>query len=177
MKFRNTNQHYGTISKSLHWLIAILVIGMLFLGYFMSDIKDKALFSQVINLHKLIGLTILILMIARLLWMLINPRPTLANTKAWERFLERAVHFLLYFVLIVMPLSGWIMSVAAGHIPHLFSWTIDLPIQKDKALAESSESIHNTLAIIIIVLLSIHVLAGLYHHFVKKDNVLKRMWR
>lgn len=150
---------------------------MFFLGYFMDDISDKALRGNVINVHKLIGLTILALMILRTLWALINRKPDLpAGSKTWERWTVRAVHLSLYLVLLIMPLIGWIGSVAGGWIPHLGNIQFNLPIEKNKALSDLAFDTHNTLAIIIIVLVSLHALAALYHFFIKKDNILQRMW-
>lgn len=176
MAWQNTQNSYGDMTKFLHWLIAILVICMLFLGYFMAEIKNKELFSQVINVHKLVGLSILFLMVIRMFWTLSNPKPkSLIVTPAWQRFTEKFVHFLLYAVLIAMPIAGWIMSVAAGHAPKLFHWLINLPIEKSKAVSGIAMDVHNTLAVVIIVLVSIHILAAFYHYLFKKDNVLQRM--
>lgn len=176
MPIYNTRFSYGSVSKFLHWLIAFLVLVMLFVGYFMFDIKDKALFGKVINIHKLTGLSILVLMIIRAGWALMNPKPELPiNTPAWQHLAERGLHFLFYAVLIAMPVAGWVMSVAAGHNPKLLSREISLPIAQNKAVAGLFESVHNTLAIVIIVMISIHVLAAMYHYIFKKDNVLQRM--
>lgn len=175
MSLQNTSLRYGSVAKFFHWTISMLVITMLFIGYFMDDIKDKEIMGQVINLHKLIGLSILVLMLLRLAWTLKNPKPLLLTATRWERIAERSVHDLFYVILIAMPLAGWIMSVAAGHVPHFFSWNISLPITQDKATAELAKTIHNTLALILIALISLHVLAALFHHWIKKDDVLRRM--
>jgi cytochrome b561 len=173
---KNSQENYGSIAKFFHWLIFFLIFCMIPLGYFMEDIGDKALRGQIINIHKLTGLSILVLMILRAAWAFINVKPHLPlGTPQWQLWLERSGHFLLYVVIIAMPIAGWVGSVAAGYIPHLFDWKISLPIAKSEALSDVSFSVHNTLAIIIIVFVSLHVLAALYHHVVKKDDVLKRM--
>lgn len=170
------NTRYNSFSKFLHWLLALLIITLLFIGYFMFDITDKPRLLQVINIHKLTGLTILILMIIRAAWALNHPKPPLSkDTPLWQRFAERVVQISFYVVLIAMPLAGWIMSCAAGHCPQLFSYQIVLPVPHDKAIAHAFEAVHNTLAIVLIVLISIHVLAAFYHFFIKKDDVLQRM--
>jgi cytochrome b561 len=143
--FKNTQTSYGSVAKLFHWTIFILVAFMLFLGFFMDDI-EKPLRGAVINIHKILGLTILSLMILRLLW-----------------------------ALIAMPLSGWIGSVAAGYVPHFFGLSLGLPISQSKSLGELSFSTHKILAYTIIALVSLHVLAALYHHIIKKDNILLRM--
>ncbi len=176
MTIRNSPEKYGSIAKLLHWVIALLVVLMLFLGYFMSDIKDKTLFAKVVNIHKLTGITILILMVLRVLWTWANPKPVPLSTSAiWERFLERTVHILFYIVLIAMPLSGWIMAMAEGHPPKLFGWLIKLPVPKNETTGNVSMDIHSSLAIVIIVLVSIHILAALYHYVFKKDKILQLM--
>lgn len=176
MGFRNTATDYGSISKLFHWLIFLLVLIMIPLGYFMGDVQ-KPLRGQVVNIHKVIGVCILVLMLLRLLWALKNVKPALPfQTPAWQRLAERCVHFLLYLGLIVMPLSGLVGSVAAGKPPHFYGVNIELPIEQNKSLAEFAfEKIHEPLAIILIVLIGIHILAALYHHFIKRDDILRRM--
>ena len=174
--YRNTENSYGLVAKVLHWLIFFLILGLLLVGFFMDDISDKALKGQIINLHKLIGITVLGLMIVRAIWALMNPKPLLPiNTPVWQRMAERTVHYLIYVALICMPISGWVMSVAAGHPPHFFETLLTLPIPENKTLSDAGWTIHQSLAWIIIGLISIHVLAALYHAVIKKDEVLSRM--
>jgi cytochrome b561 len=150
---------------------------MLIAGYFMGDIQDKPLRGEIINVHKLTGLLILCLMVLRAMWALSNPKPVLPEgTPVWQKFAERLVHVSLYLLLILMPLSGWIMSVAAGYTPHLGSMNFNLPLAKNKALSDTAFGFHSWFAIIIIALVSIHVLAALYHYLVKKDKILQRMF-
>lgn len=176
MSIRNTRIRYGSVAKTLHWLIALLVITILCIGYLMQYIKNEKVFGEVINIHKLMGLSILILMIMRAVWALINPKPELPPSSAtWVAFASRSVHILFYILLIAMPIAGWIMSIASGYVPKFFSWSIMLPIPRSKYIADLFENIHNTLAIVIIVVIVLHVSAALYHYFFKKDNVLQRM--
>lgn len=170
----NTESAYGPLNKFFHWVIAVLVLIMLF-TYFVDDIPNKVLRGVVFNAHKLLGLTILMLMTLRLLWILCNRKPSLPNTSFWERCLERFVHWTLYLALFLMPIAGWIGTSAGGFPPRLGSKTLGLPIEKSEALSNFAFSVHNTIAIIIIILVSLHVLAALFHYFVKKDAVLQRM--
>lgn len=172
---RNTQSTYGSVAKTFHWLIFFLVTFMIFLGYFMDDISDKPWRSFWMNTHKLIGLSIFLLMILRLLWALANPKPFLPDAKAWERKTEVTVHVLLYVVLLAMPIAGWVMAVTAGHPPHLFNFHFDLPLEKNENVSDVALNIHNTLAIVIIVLASAHILAALYHYIIRKDKILQRM--
>lgn len=177
MSFRNTTTSYGSISIFFHWLIFLLVLIMIPLGYLMQGIQDKAMRGDVVNVHKMIGVCILALMLSRLMWALNNSKPALPfQTPAWQRFAERCVHFLLYAGLIIMPLSGLVGAVAAGKPPHIFGINIELPIPLDKALASFAfDKIHEPLALILILLISVHAIAALYHHFIKRDDILRRM--
>lgn len=176
-KFSNTGSSYGPISKFLHWVIAVLVILMLAGTYFISDIPDKNLRGMVFNIHKLTGLSILSLMIIRAIWALMNPKPkAMPGTKSWEVFAEYSVHFLFYLGLITMPILGWVASTAGGHPPRFGATALNLPLEKNEALSDLCFDLHNTLAIVLIVLISLHVLAALYHHFLRKDVILTRMW-
>lgn len=175
MSYRNTLSSYGSVAKTFHWLISVLVICMLIFGYFLGDFP-KDVQPLTYNLHKMTGITILFLMTLRLLWALVNPKPELPiGTLSWQRTAERIGHFTLYLFVILMPLSGWIGSVASGRPPHLGNVNFELPVPKDKALAGAAFDMHGTAAIILIVLLIGHVLAALYHHYIKKDNILIRM--
>lgn len=172
---RNTHQEYGLVTKTFHWVIFLLLLFMIIYGFLLPSIpKPYQAFAY--NLHKQTGLTILLLMILRLFWSLANPKPKLPqNTPNWQAVLERVVHWLLYIVIIAMPLAGWIGSSAVGKGPHFFGVALNLPIPANKQLSEICFQIHNTVAIIIIVLVSVHVLAALYHYFIKRDQVLQRM--
>lgn len=172
---RNTENVYGGVAKLLHWVIAILVIGMLIYGFCLDDIpreyRGMAIYS-----HKLIGMTILFLMILRTLWSLINKKPILPfNTKTWEKWAEHFVHYSFYAILFAMPIVGWMGSVAAGKPPFVDGWTFNLPIAYNKDFSHLLFRLHKQLAIIIIAFLLVHIVAALFHHFIRRDNVLRRM--
>lgn len=175
MRFRNTTTSYGSVAKVLHWLIAVLVLCMLVFGFFLDDIPDDYK-GMVYNVHKLTGLTILMLMLIRISWTAINPKPALpARTKWWEKWAERVVHMALYVMIVAMPLAGWIGSSASDKPPHLGRLNLLLPVEQTKPLAKTSFFMHGLIAYFIIALLCVHIGAALLHHFVRKDNVLKRM--
>lgn len=174
----NSKKHYAASIKFLHWIIALLVIGMLCIGFFMDDFSKQ---SKVIvyPLHKSIGLTILFLTLIRFIWVQYRGKPDLPLTmKLWEKITSRIVQYSFYVLLIIMPLSGWIMSVAAGKTPSYFGlFDLSLPwIGIDKPLAEFMAESHETIAWILIALIILHVGGALKHHFIDKDNVLKSMW-
>lgn len=175
MPKRNTYQSYGSISKFFHWTIFLLVLVMIVFGFLLGDIP-KEWKGLAYNTHKLIGLTILLLMLLRTYWALRNPKPKLPNSvPLWQVAFARLNHFLLYLALLAMPIAGWIMSTAADKAPKLFGYTLALPINPNETLSETAGYAHQILAYTIIALASIHILAALKHHFINKDNVLKRM--
>jgi cytochrome b561 len=174
---KNSKEKYGSVSKFFHWSIFFLLIIMFTLGYVIGDISDKSLRGQVVNVHKLIGILVLALMVLRAIWALCNVKPALPkDTPAWQRWSERSLHFILYAGLFLMPMSGWVGSVAGGRPPHLGSIHFELPIAQSKIVSNFSfDYVHVPLAIILIVLISIHILAAFYHYFFKHDNILQRM--
>jgi cytochrome b561 len=168
---------YTPAIKWLHWIIALAVILMLFMGFFLDDIPEKFQ-GTAYMLHKSTGITILFLMIIRFIIVHANTRPALPESmKLWEKVLSRIVQYGFYILLFLMPLSGWIMSVASEHVPTYFGlFNMPLPwISADKPLAKFMNESHEIIAWILIGFICLHAIGALKHHFIDKDNVLKRM--
>lgn len=172
-------EKYSFGSKLLHWLIAIMVITMLSGSFFLDDLPGE-LKGTAFMLHKSFGLTILFLMLMRIFWISHKGRPELPSTvSSWEVVLSRVVQGLFYILLIIMPLCGWIMSVAANRIPVYFG-LFPVPfagIPHNEFLAGLMNRAHITIAWVLVSLVFLHVAGALKHHFINKDNVLKRMLR
>ncbi|CAN5272073.1 cytochrome b [soil metagenome] len=174
---KNTQTNYGSVAKFFHWLIFIVVVWQFIVGFFVEDMEKLLRVSSLFPLHKLIGLATLLIIALRLLWLVYNPKPILpAAGKNWERFLAHATHALLYVSIIVMSLSGWMMSTAAGKAPKLGSYTLPMPgVSISKTLSTQAGDVHLIAAWVLLAFVSLHILAALKHHFINKDNVLKRM--
>jgi cytochrome b561 len=181
----------------LHWAIATAIVGMIPLGWWMGEaLEDQSTQAQAIaafQLHKSIGLTILLLSVARLCWRLLNPPPALPTGMAqWERLAATATHWAFYVVIIVMPLTGW-LYVSTGwsvhddrplevptlyfglfQVPHLFGLA-QLTEESRAGLAGALEFSHSKLAWGAIGLAVLHVGAALKHHFLNRDDTLTRM--
>lgn len=171
---KNTIRTYGSVAKFFHWAIFLLVL--INVGGFLLEDMPKDYQPMLYNLHKLNGLAILLLMILRMLWAWTNIKPQLPmSLPNWQKLTSRLIHFCLYVVLILMPISGLVGSNAAGKAPHIGDFKFVLPIDQSKELADAAFNVHNTLAYILVGLLTLHILAALYHHFIKRDNVLRRM--
>lgn len=188
---------YSVVSIVLHWMIALAIAGMILLGWWMTDaIKDPAQASgafKAYQLHKSIGLTILVLTLFRLVWRFTHSFPPLpAHMPAWEKASARASHLLLYAIMLVMPLTGW-LYVSAGwnsamNMPFavptiwfgLFEWP-HIPWVADAAdairgsIAGSAMTAHEKLAWGAVALVGLHAAAALKHHFFDRDSVLASM--
>lgn len=174
---QNSTQGYGSVARFFHWLIALLIFVMIPLGFLMGSIENEAWQIQAYTLHKQIGLLILSLMVLRILWAALNIKPVLPfMTPTWQRWCERTVHVSLYASLIVLPLSGWIGSVAAGYAPQFAGFTFSLPIAKSEEITKAAfDYVHIPFVYFLIGLVTVHIVAALYHHFIKRDDVLRRM--
>jgi cytochrome b561 len=177
MSIRNTTRRWGAIAQLLHWLVVLLIIAQFTLALLADDLPSGMKKLVLLSRHKSIGITILLLVCLRLGWRWTNLTPTLPSTlKPYERTLARATHFLLYALLFALPLSGWTMSSARGFPVSWFGF-IQLPdlVPKNKALYEALLATHETLAWTLTAVVALHIGAALKHHFVLKDDVLKRM--
>ena len=173
------SDHYSSGSKLFHWLIALIVLLMLSVSFFLENLPE-AIKPTAIMFHKSFGLTVLGLMILRIIWIIHTGKPKLPSTvPLWERALSHFVQYSLYLLLLLMPICGWIMSVAANHIPSFFGlFNLPLPgITPDKALSSWMFAAHRNIAFIIIGLLVLHIAGALKHYWIEKDNVLQKMWR
>jgi cytochrome b561 len=173
----NDEARYGIVAQALHWLIAALIIVMFGLGWYMSDLPLGQRKFELYQLHKSLGITILVLATVRLIWRLFNPAPPLPPTLApWERTAARANHALLYTMLFVQPIVGFLQSNAAN-FPVVWWGTVRLPaaLGTNEALAETLVEVHGWGSRVILVLVLLHVGAALRHHFILKDDVLRRM--
>ena len=169
---------YDTIAMSLHWLIAALLIFMLFLGEELME-EEGGFRAFGPSLHVSIGSAILILSVFRLIWRLFNPPPAYpAGMAPWERMAAKATHVLFYVLLIGIPLTGWLATpkflseeVAVAGLT-LFG---AFPLPAAPSLGLPMKGLHEIGSNLGIVLLALHVLAALKHHFVNRDDVLRRM--
>jgi len=165
------------MAKTLHWTIAFLIFLQFGLGWIAVSWRLSPTKLDLFVWHKSIGLVILTLAIARLMWRLTNPVPELpTDLPNWERYAAHASHFLLYFIMITMPISGWIINSAAN-VPFRIFWTVPLPdiVPVSKPLEEYAKTAHLSLFILLCIVLIPHIGGALRHHFIKRDNILTRM--
>lgn len=177
---KNTPQHFGLVSIFLHWLMALLIVIMLILGYSIAALPPvgaDSLKGELIYIHKEIGVLILTLVAFRLIWRLLNVLPELAShIPSWQKVGARTVHIALYGFMFALPLSGWAMSSAAGFSVSYFG-LFDLPsiVAPNREKAQLFLEIHEWLAFGLIATLVLHTGAAIFHHFINKDDTLKKM--
>lgn len=177
MRLSNSLIRYGPIAQLFHWATVLLVIAQFVLMAMAEDLPSGPDRSQLFMLHKSVGITILALVVLRLAYRLASPVPPFpASRIAWEGRVARATHWLLYALLFAIPLVGWAMSGASGR-PVVWFGLVELPqlVGADEALDERLEELHESLATVLAVVAVLHTLAALRHHFVLKDDVLRRM--
>jgi len=189
---------YTKVAVLLHWLIALGIFGMFALGWYMSDLPKEApkqiaydLFDWGVytwqlaeeasprtfyfNLHKSIGVTILALVIIRVLWRITHKPPALlASYKNWERKLANGAHHLLYLLMVVLPLSGVLMALNSKYGIKWFGMSF-MAGTDNKPARDFWVGAHETIGIVLLLVVVIHILGALKHKFIDKDETLSRM--
>lgn len=167
---------YSRGSIAFHWIIALLVFLNFYIGLFHDD-WAKETKSFWMGQHKAIGVTVILLTIGRLIWRVMHKAPEpLPTHSQWERRLAWIAHRLFYVLLIIVPLTGWLMSSAAGRPVNMFGlFEISLPVTQDRAAADTYGERHEMLAFVMLGLVALHIIGALKHHFMDKDLTLGRM--
>jgi len=168
---------FSTGTRWLHWSIAGLLLLQIPLAWYMIDLPLGADKFAKYGWHKSLGILLLSLAVIRLIRAMLIQRPALpADTKLYEKILAKATQGLLYLIVIIMPISGWVMSSAAN-VPVTVFGLVTLPslVEPDKALMESMKQIHEIQSYVLLTLVTLHLMAGLKHQFVDRDNVLHSM--
>ncbi|MBI1339194.1 cytochrome B [bacterium] len=179
-------RRYTAVAIALHWAIAFSIFGLIGVGWNMGDLPPgDPLRVTLYQMHKSFGIMVLVLSVGRIVWRLMNPPPPEPPMPSWQKRAASAVHIAFYALIIIMPLTGWVLVSAAPqgtptvlfgvapwpHLPGL----PDLPLETRRDLHGPLEFVHSKLAWVVIVLLGLHVAAALKHQFVDRDGLLSRM--
>jgi len=171
------SERYTPAAIALHWIVALLILANLALGLYTVDLPLSPAKLRNFSYHKWIGVTVFMLAAARLLWRLGHAPPALpAAMPPWERRTAAFTHALLYFLFFAAPLTGWLFSSAAG-FQTVYLGVVPIPdlLSKDKALADALKLAHKSINYTLAAVIVLHAAAALKHHFIDKDDVLRRM--
>jgi len=177
MQWRNSPQNYGAVAKFLHWSIVILIIAQYVIIESAEELADGPDKFAIIARHKSVGMLVLLLALARIAWKFANGRnPAPVPMPRAQRISAAAGHGLLYLLILAQPLTGWLMSSAAGY-PTGFFGLFEFPMlaAENHDAREFYEEVHEALFGAIVVVAVLHALAALYHHLLLKDDTLRRM--
>lgn len=191
MPLKNSAETYGTIAKTLHWASAGLFLISYGSIYYREWLAETDLENwAAIQLHFSVGFTVLVVTLLRIIWRLLNRQPELEFTFSFQRFAIRIGHYLLYVILIIMPISGYLSIadyLASGRGSVSYFLMFEMTSLKDiqlfesiglnlKQLEDPADSVHSFLGSWIVWLLVVgHISAALYHHFISKDRTLSKM--
>lgn len=172
----NTQTHYGLVARALHWLTAVLVVGMLLGGKTAALLPSGGFRSMIVAGHQSIGAVILVMTIGRLLWRRFNPRPRFLSPNALFNYMAHVLHVMLYILLIVQPLTGILMSQAHGYPVAVFGmFTLPPLVWQNAALGGFFRDVHGVSALLLTLGIIVHVAAALKHHWLDRDRTLTRM--
>ena len=178
MKLFNSENRFGLMMRGLHWLMALAIIGLFATGWYMVDLTYyDSLYKPLPEIHKAVGVILIPFFILRIIWRFIDRRPSPIESQAsWEHLGASAAHWMMYLLMAVILVTGYLIPTAAGQGISVFGLfespaiLSDLPGQEDTA-----GWIHEYVAYALIALASLHGLAALKHHFFDKDETLRRM--
>jgi cytochrome b561 len=177
MNWRNGIERYGSLSMGLHWLMLLLLVAV----YACIDLNE--LFPKGSNLrealktwHYMLGLTVFVLVWVRLVAHMTGLIPRIEpEPPSWQQMSAKLVHFALYVLMIGMPLLGWLILSAKGEPIPFFGLHLPALIGESKDLVKLLEEIHETAGTVGYFLIGLHAVAALFHHYVVRDNTLRRM--
>lgn len=177
MGLRNTATNYGSLAKALHWLVAIALFALIYLGLEQAGMESGDERSRIRFIHASIATLTLILMTIRIVWRFMNDVPAHPDgMPGWQRVISSIVHWGLYFTVFAQLIAGAIMNGTAGRgIPVFGLFSIPIPVAENHDAHEWWEEVHEFAWQPIAVLIVIHVLGALYNHFIVKNEVVRRM--
>ena len=173
MSIFNTKESYGLVSKFFHWIMAAMLIIIWLLGTFNDEVGPlKKIF---IVTHYTLGITIFLMVGLRLIWRWLNPKPEYLSPNKFLRKISNMVFTLFYSLMFIIPISGYVLMNLRGRNPVYFGYEIPALFSSNEAWKGFAKETHELLGTVLLILFVLHVLAALYHHYIKRDETLKRM--
>ena len=177
MLIRDTAAGYGLLTRVTHWVMAVGIIAMFVLGLWMVTLTYYSpYYNAAPHIHRSVGILLLILVVLRFVWRLVNPRPDDSELAPWERTASRVVHWGFYPLLLALMVSGYLISTADGRPIEVFDWFSVPSLLQMKGLEDSAGKVHEILSYLTIAVVALHAAASLKHHFIDRNRILVRMW-
>ena len=178
MSLKNSTERWGPVSQAFHWIIVLLILVLAIVGLTMDELPKTPKYFWVYTLHKSTGITVLVLVQLRLGWRLYAGAPApVPGTPRWQARIASLTHWLLYALILAMPLSGWLYDSASGLRPFNYFGLFPVPklVAPDEAIAEQAHEVHELLFLVLVALVVLHAGAAFYHHLFQRDATLARM--
>ncbi|MEM9783497.1 MAG: cytochrome b [Pseudomonadota bacterium] len=184
MTMMNTREGWGLVHRLMHWAAAIVILFQLAMGLYMvnvvTDLYDRFAYTQT---HKSWGFVAFVLVLARIAWRWKNPRPDPVEMPRWQHTASEGAHIALYVLMIVLPVSGWLMSSASPlqdlyGVKNMVFGVFELPdpfVPGSDPLDKALKAVHFYAGIAMLLIIGVHVAAAMKHHFVDRDGLLRRM--
>lgn len=167
---------YTPLAKALHWLVAVLIIVQYTTAFLLPHIGRKTAPNEIISLHFSMGVLIMLVMIVRLGRRVLHPVALeVSDAAPWERLLAKAMHWLIYLMLIVSPVLGWASASAHSLAVSFFGLPLPALATPGTRWANQAGDIHGTAMWVLLWLIGLHILAAFYHHLLRRDGTLLRM--
>lgn len=175
MQIKNTHHRYGLVSSLLHWVSVVLVVSTFSIGFYLETLSWGIEKFNLVDIHASIGCVIVSLVLLRMLWRLNSPAPKPIVASKIQGFVMYMVHLALLLLLIALFSSGYIMISSGGNPVKLFDIFFMPELQQSSGTAKQFRNLHEIFVWTFIGVLSLHVLAALFHHFIKRDATLRRI--
>lgn len=176
--FRSSKTDYGIITRLLHWLVALLIIGLIGLGWWMVDLSYyHRWYNRALDLHKALGMLVLALAAVKIAWLVFDGKPGFPDSiRSWERTAATAVHHLFYLLMLLIPVTGYIISTSAGDGISMFGW-FEIPalLPAGETVRDIAIELHYWLAYGTAALVVVHAAAAVKHQIIDRDGTLRRM--
>ncbi len=172
-----TARRYTAVAILLHWATVLLVLAVFVVGLGMVDLPETPERAARFDLHRSLGMSVFLLVGARLAWRLFHsPPPPPASMPDWQQRAARVTHLMLYLLLVLIPVTGYLYSAARGAAIGFFGW-VRMPslLSASEPLAEALKTVHVTADYLLLALVALHSGAALKHHFLDRDDTLARM--
>jgi len=177
MLIQDTKAGYGLLTRLMHWIMAVGIVAMFVLGLWMVTLSYYSPYYQTApDIHRSVGILLLILLVVRFAWRLANPKPDDSELSPLERAVSPVVHWGFYLLLLALMVSGYLISSSDGRPVEVFNWFSVPSVIHEKGLEEPAGTVHEILAYVTIAVAALHSAAALKHHFIDRNRILARMW-